>query len=272
MKKISGIIANPVARNSAIMFVGTMATNFGAYLYHVVVGRIMGPEKYSEIAALFSLLFLLSVPANVIQVVLTKYFSVYKASHDVGAARTLFMKSLTYIVVASIVGLLIYLPLIPLLQNLLHIKDFGVFLSLYAIVVSTFIMTSCTGLLIGFQKFLAFSGFSTIMIFLRLLSGFLLASFGVALTLFGNVVSNIIGIILFLLPIQFVFKKAPDKITIHRKEVLAYVIPTFLAILGLTIFYNIDVVLVKHFFEPAQAGIYASLAIFGKIIFFASSP
>ncbi|MDP3940768.1 MAG: hypothetical protein Q8Q49_00505, partial [bacterium] len=40
----------------------------------------------------------------------------------------------------------------------------------------------------------------------------------------------------------------------------------------LTAFTTTDVLLVKHFFAPSTAGLYAGLTIFGKIIFFFSAP
>jgi len=41
-------------------------------------------------------------------------------------------------------------------------------------------------------------------------------------------------------------------------------------LLVITAMYTFDVILVKHFFEPVTAGLYAAASLLGKIIFFAS--
>jgi O-antigen/teichoic acid export membrane protein len=41
---------------------------------------------------------------------------------------------------------------------------------------------------------------------------------------------------------------------------------------GLISFISTDIILVKHFFDPTQAGLYAGLSLIGRIIFFVSAP
>src|SRR5581483_11342867 len=48
--------------------------------------------------------------------------------------------------------------------------------------------------------------------------------------------------------------------------------PAALALLSLTSLVNTDIILVKHFFNPKEAGIYATLSLIGKIIFYFSAP
>jgi O-antigen/teichoic acid export membrane protein len=58
----------------------------------------------------------------------------------------------------------------------------------------------------------------------------------------------------------------------HLKSFYKYSIPVLIQAFALTSFFTIDVILVKHFFSPFDAGIYAALSTLGKIVFFASSP
>lgn len=272
MKKIKLFLSNPVARNSAIVFIGTMISNFGAYVYQVVVVRLMGPERYSEFAALLSLLFLLSVPATVLQTVLTKYFSIFKAREEIGEARSLFTQTLKFIGIGSILCIPIYLLVIPLLQNLLHIYSFESFIYLYLIVATTFLVTATSGALNGYQKFFESSAALSLLTFVRLSTGFVFAPISISLTIFGNVIANIVSIFLYGFSVRFLYTKSPKLITVKKSEIIKFAIPTLLSTLGMTAFFNMDVVLVKHFFDVSQAGIYASLTIFGKIIFFAATP
>lgn len=262
---------DPVAVNSMVMFIGTMAINFGAYLYHLVVGRIMGPEKYGEFSALFSLLFVLSVPSTVIQIVMTKFFSQYKAHNDLSTAKGFFFYSFKILTIGGVIGGVGYILIVPLLQNFLHIFHFDSFLYIYGIFVTSFYITVCTGALNGFQKFLESSIYATGNMILRFISGFLLAPLGVASALLGIVIANALTLLFYAIPMRF-FLKAQNKSTvIPKSEAFLFALPTFLSTLSMTLLFNIDVVLIKHFFTSYDAGVYGALAIFGKIIFFASS-
>jgi O-antigen/teichoic acid export membrane protein len=55
---------------------------------------------------------------------------------------------------------------------------------------------------------------------------------------------------------------------INFKTILSYGIPSSLAVLGMTSLISTDILLVKHFFDPLHAGIYAGLSLVGKVIFF----
>lgn len=272
MKKYVLLLANnTVLINSGIMFVGTMVVNLGAYLYHVIVGRIMGPERYGEFAALFSLLFILSVPANVVQISLTKFYSDIKAKGNTGQAKSLLLRILKYLTIGSIVGGLLFIPFIPLLQKMLRIEDVMSFIWLFGIVASSFYITAGNGILNGYQKFLSSSIYQIINVGTRLVTGVLLAPFGAATTLFGMIISNCITLIYGMFPLKFVLEAKSVHHSLPKKEAIQFAFPTLMTTLAITMLYNVDVVLVKMFFQAQDAGIYASLNIFGKIIFFASS-
>ena len=51
----------------------------------------------------------------------------------------------------------------------------------------------------------------------------------------------------------------------------AFALPSSLSLISLAILFNSDVILVKHFFSQEVSGIYSSLAIIGRILFFGSS-
>lgn len=72
-------------------------------------------------------------------------------------------------------------------------------------------------------------------------------------------------------PLKFVLEAKSVHHSLPKKEAIQFAFPTLMTTLAITMLYNVDVVLVKMFFQAQDAGIYASLNIFGKIIFFASS-
>ncbi len=71
-------------------------------------------------------------------------------------------------------------------------------------------------------------------------------------------------------PLKRVFAFEDGSENLDLKEIIISTIPILLSFLFITLLYNQDVILVKHFFSAHEAGQYAGLALMGKIILFAS--
>lgn len=271
MKFFKKILTHPLFKNSALVFAGSTAANFSGWLYHLFVGRILGPEKYAELSALFAIFYILNVLTGVVQVVLVKFFSVLKARGDYGQANALFWKMTKRIAVAEVAGLVLVLPFVPFLSNFLHIPSFGYFLLVYAIFATSTITVAGGAALQGFQRFIPFTILSNIGMGLRLITGIVGAFFGVGWTMIANIASSIGTYPFYLLSLRFLFHHKTKPITITGRQAVGYGIPVLLTTLGVTVLNTQDVILVKHYFTSFDAGIYASLSVLGKIIFYASS-
>lgn len=268
---ISGLLSNPIAKGSAIIFSGTMLMNISAYLYHLVVGRMMGPVQYGELASLYSLSYLLNVPANVIQNVIAKYVSGYFAKNEDGKTKRLLIVATKRLSIFSFAFCLVAIPLYPQIANYLHID--AVWLVGIMVLSSAvfFISTIVMGVLQGYQKFSDVVVFGNISAFLRLAGGGIGSMFGVGPTVLANLFTTIFGYFLSLFPLRFLFRKKEVLTNLSTKEITSYGIPSMVSIFGLTSLYSADIILVKHFFNSFDAGIYAALSIMGKVIYFASS-
>ncbi len=275
MKKIQlfffSLFTNPIARNSFIMMAGNMIANISAYLYHVVVGRILGPDKYGELSALLSLFYILNVPAAVLQTVFTKYFAVYKARKEFGKAKHLLFTSIRITAVIGAVGVGVAVLVSPSVASFLHIEEQYAFILLYINLVTSIFGTLIGGALQGLQLFTGSVIAVNVNMAMRLGLGYWWSSAGVMWALAGSVVATVAGCLIALYPLRFLLKQQRQKVTLSGREIAGYAVPTFLATLGITTIFSVDVVLVKHFFPPSVAGIYSSLSVLGKIVFFATS-
>jgi len=63
-----------------------------------------------------------------------------------------------------------------------------------------------------------------------------------------------------------------EEISPDAKSIVDYFVPVFLQAVAVTSLYSTDLIFVKHFFDPHDAGIYAATSTLGKIIFFGASP
>ncbi len=260
-----------LVKNSTIVFIGSIAANITGWLYHVLVGGILGPEKYSELAALFALFYIINVPAGVLQTSLVKFFSTLKAKREYGQAKKLFIVATKKIALAELAGFILIIPVIPLIANFLHMGSLVYFVWLYLIFAITTISVVNGSVLQAFQLFTLSSVFANIGMVLRLVFGIISAFFGVGGALIGNVFSSIISYILSFFPLGFLLKNRSENLVLSRQTAMQYSFPALLVMFGITALYSQDILLVKHFFSNKEAGIYSYLSILGKAIYYASS-
>lgn len=270
MINLKKIVNHPIFKHSTVVLAGSMGANVAGWLYHLFVGRILGTEGYGELAALLSLFYILNVPSSVIQTVMVKFFSVLKAKNEHGQARFLIRVATIKILLLEGIGMVFILFFSQAVATFLHIASQWYIVWLY-LIFATFMVGIVNGSAIqGFQLFTASSVLITIGMTLRLVFGTVFAYFGVGWTLVSNIFSNIIGYGLSFIPLRF-FASTPEKpLTINRKEVLGFSVPALITTLGITLLFSQDVLLVKHYFTSHDAGIYASLSVLGKVLFYAT--
>lgn len=269
MKIISSIKNNPLFAASFIMVFGMNLYNFGQFAFHFLVGRALGKALYGDLATLITILGFFAIVQNAVGLTIVKYITSVKEEKKNGFIKWVLWMSL-------LVGLFIggvFIISSPMLSKFLNISDISSFL-IFGPIVCIYILASTVrsvlqGLLLFFRYILSYLTESVVKIALVLI----LMLFG--LKLLGAVMALLIGTLASLLIGYFYIKKylkskveKPDNFA----ALLKYSAATLFQGLALTSMYSMDLVLVKHFFSPAEAGIYASVAILGRVVFFAVSP
>ncbi len=265
------ISTDSLARNSAIVFAGSMCANALSYLYHLIMGRLLGPEGYGELSSLISVLYIFTVPLLVAQTVLVKFISGYKARGEIGSAKSLFLQATKLFAVVSVAVFPIVLLAAPWAASFLHLSNPYALILLYLLLVFSLLSVATAGLLTGYQKFLWVGLMGVIAILVKLMISIPLAAGGVYGVLIAAVIASAVTYGIYFIPLRFIFsvKRAPTKLT--RRETFGYAVPTLLTHLGITSLYSTDIILIRHYMNSTDAGLYAAVAILGKIIFYASS-
>ena len=271
VEKISHMASHPLARGSAIVLAGTTLANIGAYAYHLVVGRLLGPQQYGELASLFSFSYLLNVPSLVLQTVLTKYIAGFRAKQEVGKAKSLSLFVMKRIVIVSLIGTVIIWPLTGIIAGFLHIDHQISVLYMYLTSALWFVTVIQAGLLQGFQMFVPAMILTNVIALLRLGGGAVGAMMGVVETVAAGLITGVLGLLAYFVPLRFLYRAKEEAHNISAKELVSYSLPSFVSMLGMTSLYSTDILLAKHFLPPVEAGYYAALSVMGKIIFFAGS-
>jgi len=265
------LTSNSLARNSVIVLVGSMGANVLSYLYHLVMGRLLGPSGYGELSSLLSILYIFTVPLLVAQTVLVKFVSGFKAHGEIGQAKSLFVQATKSFIVVSVLGLPLILISAPWVTAFLHLPSIQLYVLVYVLLVFSLLTVATVGVLTGYQKFLWVSGIGALAILVKLLLSIPLVVWGVSGVLAAGVAASVIIYGIYFIPLRFVLTVKSKATQLTKRDALGFAVPTLLTQLGVISLFSTDIILVRHYMNAHDAGIYAALAILGKIIFYASS-
>lgn len=269
MKKILNLVGHPLFAGSFIMIFGSNAVSFLNYLYHLIMGRLLGPASYGELASLISLTGLFGIIPASITLVIIKQVSSTENEKEKGALTAWFKKK---IFLFSLIYSILILLLTPLLGSFLKISNL-----LYFVLVALFsfftLQTSLNrSILQGLLKFKEMVFTLLAENSLKLLISILLVYLGfqVGGAMLGFVISSALGLYLTIYYLKE--KNSFKKISPDLKSMIKFTIPVALQSFAVTSLYSSDLILVKHFFPSHEAGLYAALSNLGKIIFFGAGP
>ena len=250
-----------------LFIMSAMLVNGGNYLYNLILGRFLGPEKFADAAILVTLLLVLSFAAMTFQLVTAKFSVIFEDSVYQTFIATIYKS-------ASIVGVVLGITIVLLsseLQVLFKTTSSSMFVVFGIGIPFYFLMSVNRGVFQGQKKLISLSVTYQLEMMSRLAITFgLLCLFEVDSSLLiaiGILCSFIVG----LLP--FEFKKIPvfNRIKLKKPEtkmVRNFFIITAFYEVTLIMINNSDILLVKHYFDSYEAGLYASLALIGRVVYF----
>lgn len=269
--------AKKLLSNSTIIFGGTILGSVCAYAFNMLSGRLLGPKLYGEFTALLSLMAILSVAGGAIMTVTMKYVSDLYADKHFKAIKKLYWRFSKYILFFAVGLFLISTIFVRSIANFLSIDNIYPVIITLSTFIFGFLIVVNRGVLQGTQKFLIVSLTSVLEMLLRLSIGLVLIKIGLGVggALLGIVVASVVTYFITFLPLLKIFKTKDDNDTpfvFKKKEILSYSIPALFSSLFLAVALNLDVILVKHYFEAETAGLYAAVSTIGKIILYATGP
>lgn len=268
INKLRFLKNNRLARNSFIVFVGSFVGGIGNYIYNMFMGRMLSPADFGVLASLVSLFYIISVFSGTISVVVSRSISELKANGKMQQARYFINKANKVIIFASLAVFIVFIFFSSVISDFLRISSvFPV------IILGTVLGTSLIGSVngAGLQGLQRFNELSLNAIFGSILK----TVFGVFFVWIGWGASGALGALtaggIFTILYAYFSLNLPknaQKTEINLSSVISYAKPVFFSTLCITSLYNIDVILVKHFFDSTTAGYYGVLSLLGKIVFF----
>ncbi len=250
------------------LFMGSvLLVNGGNYLYNLVLGRILGPAQFADAAILITFLLVLSFLAMTFQLVTAKYAVLLEDSVLYSFLKYILKSSLLVGVLSGIAVILFASQL----QELFHTTSSTMFMIFGAAVPFYFLLSVNRGFLQGKSDFkglaityqaemIARLGLTVLLLLVLKIDPILIVAIGI-------LVSLILG--LFPFKLASIFKLKTIKVEANlSKEIRGFFIVTLFYELTQIIINNSDILLVKHYFQDTEAGLYASLALIGRVVYF----
>src|SRR3990167_10215702 len=92
IKRIKSIVFHPFFTSSAVMVLGSNFANVLAFVYHLIIGRLLGPVYYGELAAVISLATMFSAIFTFLSTVVIKFTSSAKSKKEENYIFSWFMQ------------------------------------------------------------------------------------------------------------------------------------------------------------------------------------
>ncbi len=246
--------------------------NFLNYLFSIIMFKLLGPEEYGSLAALLAIFTIVGVPTVAIQTVTSRYVSLFRVKEQFGNINHFVKRANITILFYSLIVVVAFFAISSKVADFLKLSSVTpVLLLSFAVVVAVIIPVN-RGALQGLQLFRQFSLNLLIDSFLKLLLAVVLVVIGLGINgaLGGIALAGVIAFLLAFAPLKFIRGKKKDT-ELNKPEVYRYLWPVTLAVLSIAVLTQIDIVLVKHYFPPLEAGYYAIASVLGKIALFLPS-
>ncbi len=277
MKKALSLLKNNNFLSASFwVFLGTGFLNFGSYLYHLMMGRLLGPSSYGALEGAISVLYILFVPTATLSLIVVKFVSSYLGKKDYKKINEIYNYLFSKVLIFGAAITIILLLISPLLTKFLRFPNIyiSIFIAITFLVNLFYILDK--SVVQGLTKFFKFSFLNVIETSVKLFLGITLVYLGFSVD--GAFAGVGIGLLAALFVSQ-VFVKQSVKVKLNlkadfseKKELWKFAIPTFITTLALTSIFTTDIILVRHFFHGAESGYYSAISVLGKVIYFAASP
>ncbi len=240
--------------------------------FNLLLVRSLSLEDYGVVALFLSFQFLASIPATALQTTINKFAALAKRKKEI-AIQISGLQWFSWLLGVSLgLGYLLFAHLIDNFFNLPH--DWILTLLIVNLLVWFFPLCWARGI-INARQFYIWSGVlilveGLIKFLIGGLNFYLSANVRVAtLAIPASLAGTLFVAWMLIFKLKIKFPSSPLRSVLHIKnQIWKFLGFSLFLNVGMTLLYNIDLLLVKHFFSSTEAGVYAMLSLIGKLIFF----
>ncbi len=265
-------------RYNAVSFAGAMGIAFLNYLYYPVLGRLMNPADFGEVQTIISLFLQTVVFLGVFGLVTVGVVTKYE-DHDIQNRLIAELEKLALMLAVVLLAILLLFG--RQFADFLQFADAWPFLALVAALLLSVPGAFRNAFMQGRRQFAALSRAGILAASAKLVFAVIFVLLGGRAfgALFGLVMAQLIALAYttsvvrrlgWRRPADFKRFSLPDLALL--KPELRYGLLVLVTTLSMNLLLTLDIIVVKHLFDPTEAGLYAGIATIARIIYFATGP
>lgn len=255
-------------KGSLVLLISFNLFNVINFVFHFGMARLLSISDYGILLTLFSIIYLLAVFSESIQLVIVKYSS---RENDGGKLKNLLMRSLKKSFFVSLFLFALYLVLAVPFSYLLKI-EYPLMALNGVIIITLFLSPVSRGILQGKRRFkdLGVNMLIEAIIKLALALAFVYIGWRVYGAILGTFFGLLIAFFLSFIKLGDITKSKEKPA--YVQDIYKYSKPAFVVNLAILLFYSLDVIIARIFFSEVAAGSYAIVSILAKTIFMGTQP
>ena len=256
--------------DAGFLFASTVVVNAGNYLINLILGRVLGPERFSEASVIATGVLMLSFFAVGLQLCSAKFNAQYFASDDkiqIIRFNSWFDKRVLYLSLGLSFILIIFSGLI---QSYLQFNSFWPIIIIALGLPFYFQMSTRRGYVQGTDQFKKMAFTYLLEMLLRFV--FTFGALYLVLSYFDSLTTEAVSIGFFFSFLAAIWVVLPKQTNLeefsNKKLVYNFIGIIIIYEFSQILINNSDVILTKHFFDELNAGLYAAVALIGRVVFF----
>jgi len=278
IQKITGIL-----RQGSLVFLIASTGVSGLNLVHnVLMGRLLSPADYSQLTFIITLQLLIGLLPSAIQTVAARFTARYQAQHEGASLSLLKARIGRFSWQVGVFAAVVLFALSPLLTSLFQLNGVSLLIPII-IAMPFFIRTGVDrGILQGIGGYFWLSGTylseGVIRLVMSVVLGYALLSVGRSLegTIWGLAQSMLATWFIGWLALRHFRGESSADNSVNTSKFQSDWVRlgglTALVLIGQALITNSDFLLVKNFFTPEDAGLYAAISVLGRIVYFGALP
>lgn len=258
-----------ILKSGILFLIGAVAGSLFNYLYHLSMGRMLGPFDYGILGSLFAIIYLSIFATTAFNLTMSKFSAELHGKNKKHLINVLIRKSIISIAIVGFILLILFILISPFIERFLNLNSISGLIIVGFIAYFSILSSILTGALNGLQKFVWQNSSGFLSSFIKFAVAFILVSIGLGVNgaLTGVLLGTIAGIIICIIPLRNFFKQN-NKDKIKMKKIYIYMFFVTIAYISTILMISFDQILVKHFFSSTDAGFYTAAGIIAKTIWF----
>jgi len=260
-----------ILKNSTIVVAGIIISNILAYVFHICVGRSLGPVEYGIFGALMAFFMIIALPAGAISYAITKFTTRFNSKKEYVKIGLLRKKSTIRVLIYSLILLLIISLSSKIIANYLKIDSIISIIILGFILIFAMILPVNRGILQGMKKFKIYSLNTIIESVSRLILVIILLFIGLRVN--GAILAYGFGYLiafLFIFPFIKETKNAKND-NFDMKIIYRFILLVLIVNLILQGIINLPTIFIKHFLTSEFTGYWTAALTLAKATLFVAT-